>query len=76
MTLQIKGFATKKAFAAHVHEHGGENVTVCDPSIFDPFIGSLAHYMSRNAAVSCVIDHPKRTKFARIIRTGEKLRVT
>tara|TARA_Y100000034_G_C6610457_1_gene265848 strand:- start:116 stop:436 length:321 start_codon:yes stop_codon:yes gene_type:complete len=70
----IAQFATKKAFKEAV-ENDPNDVIVEDPSIFNPFHGSLTLLLERVGDI-VVTNHPKRSWFASVKWNGGLVKVS
>ena len=74
MTCLIRGFKTKKDLKA-LDSQALLLVRIEDPSIFAPFYGTVDQYMSQKPTdrFAVCLDHPKRTKFAEILKRNGKV---
>ena len=76
MTCLIYGFKTKTDLNA-LDQDALLRVRMQDPSIFDPFGGTIDEYMRHKYKdrFAVCLDHPKRMKFAEIVRTKKGVKV-
>lgn len=66
-------YASKKAFKAAVLDDI-TRVTIEDPSIVSPYYGTLANYLKMHGE-AFITNHPKRSWFAHVTKSGDKVRV-
>ena len=72
----IVDMASKKALKEFFTENPTGDIVLRDPSVFDPYFGSLREYLASKK--DCVVtNHPKRSYFAKVeLLDNGKVRVS